>query len=76
MSKSLTPGQRLSIALDLHDFGVKMMRQNLRRRYPDATNEEIEKKLLEWLHTRPGAEYGDGVGKPRASLQSLSFCLI
>jgi hypothetical protein len=68
MSNSLTPGQRLRIALDLHDFGVKMMRQNLRRRYPEASDEEIEKKLLEWLRERPGAEHGDGVGKPRELL--------
>jgi hypothetical protein len=65
MSNGLTPAQRLRIALNLHDFGVAMMRQNLRRRYPVASDKEIEAKLLEWLRTRPGAEYGDGVGRPR-----------
>ncbi len=42
-----------------------MMRQNLRREFPDASEEEIEAKLTEWLHTRPGAENGDCPGKPR-----------
>jgi Rv0078B-related antitoxin len=65
MLEKLTPVQRLKIAFDLHDFGVKMMRQNLRRRFPEAKDEDVEKKLLEWLRTRPGAEHGDGVGRPR-----------
>ena len=65
MANSLTPAERLRIALDLHDFGVKLKRQNLRHRFPDSTDQDIEAKLLEWLHTRPGAEHGDGIGKPR-----------
>jgi hypothetical protein len=68
MSNSLTPAQRLRIALDLHDLGVQMMRQNLHRRYPALNDGEIEAKLLEWLRTRPGAEHGDGVGNPRELL--------
>lgn len=65
MPNSLTPAQRLRIALDLHDFGVVMMRQNLRRRYPNVNDKDIETKLLEWLRERPEAQYGDGVGKAR-----------
>ena len=42
-----------------------MMRQNLRRRHPEASDEEVEKKLVAWLHERPGAIYGDGSGQPR-----------
>ena len=60
-----TPAARLRIALELHDAGVAMMRQNLRRRHPDADEDEIERRLIEWLHTRPGAEFGDAAGDVR-----------
>lgn len=40
------------------------MRQNLRRRYPDASEVEIDAKLEEWLSERPGAEFGDAEGTP------------
>jgi hypothetical protein len=51
------------IALDLFQAGVDVMRQNLRRRHPEARNEEIERMLGEWLQERPGAESGDCPGR-------------
>ena len=44
-----------------------MHRENLKRRHPEATEEEIEKMLVAWLHERPGAEHGDASGpfRPR-----------
>lgn len=56
--------RRMAIAFDLFEVAVQMMRQNLRRRNPSANEEEIEQGVREWLHTRPGAEHGDGVGRP------------
>jgi Rv0078B-related antitoxin len=56
--------RRMEIAFDLADTAEQMMRQNLRRRNPDATDAEIEAGVREWLHKRPGAEHGDGVGRP------------
>ena len=50
-------------ALELFETGVDLMRQNLRRQYPDATAAEIERELADWLHRRPGAESGDGPGR-------------
>jgi|CXWL01.1.fsa_nt_gi hypothetical protein len=50
--------------LDLFETGVAIMRQNLRRRDPQATDDEIDRRLQEWLWERPGAEFGDGVGRP------------
>lgn len=64
-----TPAERLRIALDLHDAGVEMMRQNLRRRHPDADEQEIQRLLVAWLHERPGAEHGDAVGRPRRVIE-------
>ena len=55
---------RLRTAFDLFEAGERMMRQKLRREHPDATDREIEEKLLAWLCERPGAEHGDAVGKP------------
>lgn len=52
--------QRMRQAFDLYEFSDQLMRQNLRRRHPDADEEEIERRFVEWLQTRPGAEQGDG----------------
>lgn len=54
----------LSAVLDLFEVGVSLMRQNLRRDNPDASEEEIDRRLQAWLHERPGAEAGDAVGRP------------
>ena len=59
-----TPAQRLRTALDLFEFGVDMMRQRLRRETPEATEGEIQTRLVAWLQQRPGAELGDGAGRP------------
>ena len=49
--------------LDLFQTGIDLMRQNLRRRHPEATDEEIERLLRKWLRERPGAEAGDCPGR-------------
>jgi hypothetical protein len=52
------------LTLDLFDAGVRLMRQNLRRRHPEADEQEIDRKLVSWLRERPGAEHGDSPGRP------------
>lgn len=59
-----TSAERLRIALDLFEFGTDMMQQKLRREDPDATEGEIQARLMAWLQERPGAEFGDGAGRP------------
>lgn len=59
-----TPAERFALVLELHEFAVEQMHANLRRRMPGATAEQIEQKLAEWSMHRPGAEHGDGVGRP------------
>lgn len=54
---------RLRTALEMFETGVEMMRQNLRRRHPTLTDAEIEARVRAWLHERPGAEFGDAVGR-------------
>jgi len=60
-----TPAEKLRQALDLFESGVDLKRQNLRRRHPDESDEEIAARLQAWLLTRPGAEHGDGPGRLR-----------
>ncbi len=55
---------RMELAFDLYEMAEQMMRQNLRRRNPGATEQEIEEGIRDWLRRRPGAQYGDGVGRP------------
>jgi len=62
---NLTPAGRLRLALDLFESGVALMRQNLRRDRPSASESEIEAAIVSWLQTRPGAEHGDAVGRSR-----------
>jgi hypothetical protein len=50
--------------LDLFETGLDLKRQNLRRSHPEASDEEIERLLRDWLLDRPGAESGDGPGRP------------
>jgi hypothetical protein len=59
----MTPGEKMRAAFDLFTAGVRLMEQNLRRRHPLAGDQEIRERLEAWLHERPGAEFGDCVGR-------------
>ncbi len=41
--------ERLRSALDMHDLGVKLYRQRMRREHPDADRREIERLVRTWL---------------------------
>ena len=47
----------------MFETGVEMMRQTLRRDHPDLADQEIEARLRAWLRERPGAEFGDALGR-------------
>ena len=49
--------------LDLFSTGVDLMRQNLRRAEPQASEAEIDSRLQQWLWDRPGAVGGDCPGR-------------
>ena len=59
--------EKLRIALDMFGLGESIMRQNLRRACPDASESEIEERLGKWLSERPGAEQGDAPGRLRGT---------
>jgi len=54
---------RLRAALEMFETGLQMMRQNLRRNHPTLADAEIEERVTAWLRERPGAEFGDAVGR-------------
>jgi hypothetical protein len=56
-------GHAFRTTLDLFETGLGLMRENLRRDRPDATEQEIERRLHQWLQDRPGAEFGDCPGR-------------
>jgi hypothetical protein len=58
--------RKLKLALDMFSAGEELMRQRLRREYPDAPAREIDRQLVDWLRARPGAEFGDSAGTPVA----------
>lgn len=58
-----TAARKLRTAFDLFVAGERLMRRNLRRRHPDASEQEVDRLVGEWLRHRPGAEHGDAEGK-------------
>lgn len=56
--------ERFRTTLALFELGEAMLRQKLRRKSPQASEAEIDIQVRAWLDRRPGAEHGDGVGRP------------
>ncbi len=57
MSLDMTEPERmkrnLQMTFALHEAGVAMMKQNLLRRHPDATDAERSEMLRAWLQDTP-----------------------
>jgi len=47
---------RALAAFDLCETAEQMMRQNIRRWYPEASEEEIEQRFIAWLEKREYVE--------------------
>lgn len=60
----LSAAQRFAVGLELSDLGIRIQRQNLRRAHAESSEAEIDRLLADWLAERPGAEFGDGEGRP------------
>lgn len=52
--------ERFHTTIDLWATGVTLRRQAIRRNQPQASVEEVDALLNQWLQERPGAEMGDG----------------
>ena len=61
----------MRMTMDLYEAAEQIMRQNIRRRHPGLSEAKVEERFVEWLHRRPGAEHGDGVGRPSDRLRDL-----
>lgn len=55
---------RMQMAFELSELAEQMMRQNLRRRNPEASEEAIEQGIRQWLLGRPEDEPGGGYFRP------------
>ena len=64
VSDALTASEKLLLACHLSDAAIEMKRAQLRRQHPDISGKRIDELLEAWLRERPGAEHGDGIGRP------------
>jgi hypothetical protein len=64
MSQDAAAAVRLRLALDMFATGEGLARQRMRRLHPEWTAGEIDEQIAAWLRERPGAENGDGEGRP------------
>jgi uncharacterized protein (DUF2267 family) len=65
--QGITPeARRLLEACDLHEVGLEMMRQRLRREHPGDDEAAIESLLRAWISDRPYDSPGRPVVWPRA----------
>jgi hypothetical protein len=55
--------ERFRVALELYDLGEKMLRQRILREHPEASADEVEARVRQWLARRPGAQHGDAAGR-------------
>jgi len=60
---ALTVAAKLRVAVDLCESGMDLQRERLRRASPDASDAEIQERLVAWLRARPAAEHGDADGR-------------
>lgn len=44
-----TPEGRFLLAFEMAEFGIALMRANLRRRFPDASDAEVATRLAAWI---------------------------
>lgn len=54
---------RFNIVMELRRLGERAFLYKLRQKHPDLTKEQENEELSKWYRIRPGAEFGDGVGR-------------
>lgn len=45
--------ERMEMTFELYELAETMQRQNIRRRHPELSPREVEKRVDEWLVRRP-----------------------
>jgi hypothetical protein len=56
--------ERFEMAMELSDLAEAMLREKVRRTHPELPESEVEARVDAWFMQRPGAEQGDGEGRP------------
>ncbi|MBK6748474.1 MAG: hypothetical protein IPG67_00225 [Acidobacteria bacterium] len=54
---------RFQLLMELRRLGERTFLHKLRQKHPDLTPQQINEELSKWYRIRPGAEFGDGVGR-------------
>ncbi len=54
---------RFQLLMELRRLGERAFLHKLRQERPDLTPRQINEELSRWYRVRPGAEFGDGVGR-------------
>jgi hypothetical protein len=57
------PAEHLRLAFELFEVGVDLYREKVRREAPGISEEDLDRRVGEWLMVRPGAELGDAPGR-------------
>jgi hypothetical protein len=60
----------MSVAMQLHEAGVQMMRQNIARRLPNAGSTTLNAEVRRWLRREGDAIPGDVDGPVRIRTRS------
>jgi hypothetical protein len=54
---------QLRLAVEMHEFGVSMKRQSIKRQHPNESAEQIEVRLRQWLQEPTGLSPSSGPGR-------------
>lgn len=55
---------RFQLIVELQELAERAFVHKLKASKPNLSEEEIKAELNRWYKVRPGAELGDGVGRP------------
>jgi hypothetical protein len=55
---------RAQETFELYELAEKIMRQNLRHRFPREADAEIERRLTSWLRKEPSSRWASKEGPP------------
>jgi hypothetical protein len=61
LSASSPEARRLLEAADMHEIGLELLRQRLRREHPEVGSGDIEEMVRAWVADRPYDSPGDPV---------------
>ena len=54
---------QIQLVLNIQKFAERAFVNKLKKKRPDLTPQEINEEIDKWYTDRPGAPFGDGVGR-------------